>query len=450
MNKKILEDIKIKVDKKIPQVSKEKFLFRNKKKEIKQDSTFSNSSKYEFLKKKNKFLNQRISQTPVMPPKRRAFNKTILFCFFASILVGIFYLLSTTFFKVNIIIVPKIKSFEVKHQEFNAIKNKNEGIPFEIMIDEDKEYKDLILTSSTEVSKKAKGEVILYNEYSNKPEKITAGTFLSDENGIAYKTDSTVTIPPYILEKSKKIIPGQVSVKITSFLPGDKYNGSPEYFYIDSFKGTNKHKKIYAKIKYPLEGGIAGLVYFLDDTQKTSILSKTVAFKEKLLRKLYAQIPEGYILFPDAVKFSYEIESEVVSKTPEARIEIVGVVSAVLLKEKELSDSLVNKLLPKISPKERLEIVQPDLSALFFNFKNKEQIINKDTDSFSFGLTGNLEIKWRPNIDELKVLLSGLNKNEVHYVFKSDPGISSADVKIIPFWLKKLPEDLKKINIVFK
>ena len=112
--------------------------------------------------------------------------------------------------------------------------------------------------------------------------------------------------------------------------------------------------------------------------------------------------------------------------------------------------SIVDTLLPGISDKEKSELVLPDLSTLSFNFTNKDQIIDKDIDTFDFELTGSFPIKWNPDQNLLKNLLVDKNKNDIANIFKQDPGITSASVKIIPFWSEKLPQDQKNINIILK
>ncbi|MFA6355245.1 MAG: hypothetical protein WCW65_02380, partial [Candidatus Paceibacterota bacterium] len=299
MNKKTLQDFKINT-KKVVKTIEEPVVVKN----------ISNSNtKYDFLKKKKiqPSSSQRIPQTPVMPVNRRPFNKWILSLFILSLFIGTFYLFTTVFFSVKARVVPKSQTFELKGEKFTA--SKNSGIPFEVMIVEDTLYKDVILTNTKELSIKAKGEITLYNEYSKTIEKIGAGTFISDDSGKSYTIDKAVSIPGYTIDKNKKIIPGQISIGITSFLSGEAYNGSPSLFSITSFKkGTDKYKKIYGRIKTPLSGGVVGLVYLVDDKDKEGILRDSSLFKEELLTKLKALVPFGYILYSDAVGFTYEFK----------------------------------------------------------------------------------------------------------------------------------------------
>lgn len=414
------------------------------------EASLKDSSKYEFLKKKQAMSSytQRIPQTPKMPGNKRPFSKTILFFFILSILVGAYYLLSNVFLRADITITPKTKTFNITNEKFTASKNNN--VPFEVMIVGDSVYKDVVLTSTVNAADKAKGEVTLYNGYSSKAEKIPAGSFISDEKGKTYTTDTTVSIPGFKQDNLKVITPGQIDVSITAFLAGETYNGSPTSFSINSFKGTTKYTKIYGHLKTPLTGGMAGLVYVMDDQEKADILSNSDLFKGELLRKLNASVPPGYILYPDAVNYSYDFADKIVSKTPNLKLEIKANLSAFLVKESDFSDLVINKLLPDITKEERSEIVDPDLSLLSFDFTNKDQVITKETESFDFELTGNIVMNWKPGIGDLKDSVVGKSKDEVLSIFKDDPGILKASVTIIPFWSKKLPDKVQNINITLK
>ncbi len=93
------------------------------------------------------------------------------------------------------------------------------------------------------------------------------------------------------------------------------------------------------------------------------------------------------------------------------------------------------------------EITISNLDELSFDFVNPSQLITKDMNNFSFSLTGNVNAIWKPDVEILKSKLLGIHKDEVLSVFRQDPGISSAIVKVFPPWKKYIPEDILKINI---
>jgi len=380
--------------------------------------------------------------------KRNKKKGSFLPIFLITLFLILGYLASVLFENTKVEIENKKQSFNIENKEFKASKDLNTDIPFEIMIVEDEEFKNITLSDTQEASTKSKGEILFYNEYSTTPQKLLSNTYIKDEEGKLYTLDKEVIIPGYTLDKDKKVIPGTAEVTASSFLIGESYNGEPKEFTVNSFKGTTKLNKIYARAKTPFEGGVLGLVYVLNANDK-GILSSYAAtsFKNNLYRKVGAEIPEGYILYPNAISFTYNINENSFFKDKNASVPINGSLSAVILKKSDLSKALINNLLPKISNKEFNEIQVLNLDNLKFNFSVKDQPITKDLISVSFTLTGTLNFIW--NIDPFLIQskLAGVPKESVEALLKEDPGIKNAIVKLFPPWASNLPKDVSKINI---
>ena len=380
-------------------------------------------------------------------------SRKVLLGILASLVLILFVYWLTTFFEKAIVtIVPKNKVLTMDRQQFSALRDgPAQGIDFEVMIFSDKETKNMTLTNSENMSTKARGEITFYNEYSTKPQGIVAGTYVADGSGKAYRTDSQVSIPGYTT-RNGSVIPGQVTVKITSFLPGEAYNKTTNTFTINSFKKDPiKFKKIYGKLKTPLSGGVEGLVYVLSDAEKATVNAYTqTTFKNTILKKALAQVPEGYVLFPNAFDFTSTTNENITSKTPTTGVVISGTISAVILKEKDIATALIKRGLPKVSASELSQISLTDLSKLEFAFVNHNQAIAKNTVSVTFTLSGPVQALWAPMVTQLPERLKGVLKDKVFTVFSSDPGIASASVKIFPPWQSHLPYSTNKIKVEIK
>lgn len=403
-----------------------------------------------YFKSKNSTV-QRISRTPTTKSKSKIIHKPVLIIFIICIICGLIFWGGNVFKKANVTLTSKHQLISYKDKQFTAGKDENSNnVNFEIMITPNKKSVNVVLTEPKEVSIKATGSIIIYNEFSTKAEKLSAGAFVSDNDGKSYKTNSTITIPGY-KTVDKKVVPGQVSVGITSFLPGDAYNGSPTDFTITSYKGTAKFKKIYGKLKTPLEGGASGIVYTLDDKSRKNIDNiANTSFKDELLSQVKTLVPPGYIIYPGALTFSYDDIDNVMSKTPEANVEINGTLAVVLLKEKSLTDNIIKTSLSNIKGTELNQITISALDKLTFKFADKNQVITKDMNSVLFTLYGDIDAVWTPDVNTLKAKLPGVYKYDVLTIFRQDPGISSASVKIFPPWQKYIPTDPDKININIK
>lgn len=440
MNRIIIEDIKLNNKKKFDLPKKTEFsshILDIKKKEIKKVPI----SRVE-----------RIGRTPRVRSKPRVIHKSTMIIFIICVLGGGVYFGGNMLQKADVNIIAKHQTINYKDKQFTATKDQSAGgINFEIMIVSDKKNKNIILTDTKEVSLKAKGVVTLYNEFGLTPQKLLAGSFISDKDGKAYKIDNTVTIPGYKIGSDKKIIPGEIDVSVTSFLPGSAYNGNQSDFYISSFKNTPKYNKIYGKLKSELSGGAQGLVYVLnEDNKKTLDDIINSSLKNDLFSQVKAQVPPGYLLYPDAFNFSYKIDDNVFSETPDGKVQVEGTLSVVIIKEQSLIDSIMKTSLPNVKGDELKEVTLPDINNLTFSFTDENQVIAKELEQISFLLNGEMDAIWNPDIDKIKTNLVGVNKDNVASIFKQDPGISSASVKIFPLWQKNIPKDISRINIFTK
>lgn len=445
MNRILMEDVKINrkprsinphVSKSIP---KESF-----------EDKISQKIETRILEKKIDHKTSRRMSTTPRDYNRKPVRGFLKFFLIISMISGFIFWTGFLFQSAYVTVTAKQQDIEYKLKILHASRELGSSeIDFEIMIETEKKSRDYILTESKEVSSKATGSIILFNEFSTKSEKLISGTYISDQEGKTYRLNSTVTIPGYKMEKDKKI-PGQVEVGVTSFLAGENYNGNPEKFYINSFKGTTKYSKIYGKPKSELHGGLQGLVYYL--TEEDKIKLKQIAessFKDELYSKVRALLPSGYVLYPGAIRFSYNIEEDVMSDTPEVKVSIVGTLNAILIKEDSLIKNIIKISIPEATQEEIPEIIITGIKDLNF-ILNENQQIDKSLNVFDFYLTGALKATWNPNKDILKSKLLGVHKDKVLPIFRENVGITKALVRIFPPWNKYLPNNPSKININIK
>ncbi len=396
-----------------------------------------------FRKKENKDIYNNTNK------KEKRVKSGYIIGFLLIIILGGVYWISNVFEKTNVTIIVKRQTFNLENKKIQINKDEITPINFEIMITSDKKIIKKTLTEVNDVSVKAKGEVTLYNTYSTAPQKIIEGTFLADDVGKTYKTDKSISIPGYKIDKDKKVLPGQIDVDISAFLPGDTYNGTPNNFYITAFKGADKYKKIYGKLKSEIIGGASGIVYTLNDKEKADLDNiANTSFRNQLLNNVDSQVYPGYIVYPNASTFTYSIKEDDLFKDQNAQIEIDGTLSVILLNENDLSEYLIRNFLPKISDQEFSQIIASNLKDLAFNFSENDQLITKDIKSISFNLNGNLNLVWNPGIDKLETELAGMSKKEVNPIFKSDPAIAEANIKIFPPWKSNLSSEQSRIKII--
>lgn len=385
-----------------------------------------------------------------VPRRRNNVNTKLIFIIAIAVLfvLGVVLLINKYFSYVYIDITPKTQAYTLSKESFTTSKEENMPLHFEIMIVDGEDKQDAVFTESKDVSTKAKGEVYIYNEFSTKPQKLLINTKLIDDNQNIYLTDKEVSIPGY-KTSGTKIIPGSIAVNVTAALAGEKYNGEPRDFSIVGFKGTTKATKIYARSNGPLTLGRTGQYYMLSAQDKGKVIVDSgTALYNKLVKKLQAQVPPGYIVYTGSMQFSKKISDEVFeSKTPEGSVTITGTLSAPIFKIDELNVALIRSTYSDVKDEEVKEIYSQKMKEFMFAYSDTNTLINKSTTNFKFNLTGDDTLLWKPYVDILRNKIIGTNKDSLDTFYLSDPGIAKARAIFRPPWQSKLPEDISHIKI---
>lgn len=376
-------------------------------------------------------------------------NKVKLFLIsLGFILVSLFFILNY-FASVKIFIVPKVEKFSFNNEKFTTIKSSNSGLPFEVMVVEANEEKNVNFSEEKTMSTKAKGTVVIYNEYSTVPQKLLINTRLSDDNGLIYMTDKAITIPGYT-KSGSKIVPGSITITVTAQNEGNEYNGKARDLKILGFKGTPKYEKMYARSKTDFEGGAKGTFYTPSAKEKGEINSElSLKLKDSLIKKIEAEIPEGYMNYPESVQFSVVINEEsFISKTQDAKIVANAKVYTLIFKEEDILREFIKRAYPEANDMDFKEIDIPEIKEFKFNFSNKEYVITKDATEVSFELSGDGTLIWHPVATDLVNKLVGVNKKDMDSILKEDTGILKARVVFRPPWKRNFPENAEKIKII--
>jgi hypothetical protein len=395
-------------------------------------------------------IERRIPARPYTKNRNSSVHNIIMWIgLFVFLSGGIFWGI-TIFTHAKVFIQSRHTPFSFNNEQFNADIGNINGVGFEIMIVSDNTNRDVVFDESSSLSAKAQGTVSIYNNYSTQAQKLAIHTKLIDDNGLVYLTDGAVTIPGY-KTSNKKIIPGSVSVSISAIASGENYNGDPRDFYITLFKGSAKYEKIYVRSKTPLTGGSSGTVYTLSAEKKGELSAfGQSTFKATLLNKLKAQVPPGYVLYPDALVFSNTVDENKKSKTVSGQVSVSGEIKSLIFKKDTLSASIINHVSKDVTNSEIKEIEVSGMETLAFHFTNPNQTIDKELKQVSFYLSGNGELLWHPDILGLPVSLSGILKTEVPPFLKKDNGISDVQISSWPKFIKHMPYKASKIKIILQ
>lgn len=355
--------------------------------------------------------------------------------------IFLFFAVSFVFSKAIVTVTPKILDVPY-NKTLQAVKDTAEDtLSFDLVVLSGQESKTIRGGELTDLAVKARGTVVIYNNFSTATQLLAIDTRLEGSNGKIYKTEKALTVPGM-----KGSTPGSIEVGIYGSEAGEAYNSEPLDFTILGFKGTSKYSKFYARSKGPIAGGFVGKGSMASEGSKTNAINEMKDILEtKLTKKAAEQIPPGFILFPDASFLV--VDSEEVGKAENGStnipISIKGTFYGFLFNEEELARVVVDSALPD---NDESEVYISNIRDLTFTPISRDSS-TADVKDISFSLVGNPKVVWKFDGDALAGELVDKKKNDFNQILSEYPNVESADLVLRPFWKRSFPSEIKNINV---
>jgi len=321
--------------------------------------------------------------------------------------------------------------------------SKNLTLPNQIFIQKKNIELKFSATGRKQVEEKATGKMIVYNSYSSDPQPLVVRTRFLSSDGKLFRTVKRIIVPGAIIVEGQ-IVPSSIEADVIADQSGPNYNIEPvKLFTIPGFKKCcpEKYKAFYGESKESMSGGFIGEVAY--PTQKNLDAAKAEVSKtleDNLEATVYSQIPAGFKILDDAVKFeilTYSINKEV---DVEDKFSVFGEAKMTMVGFKE--ESLL-KILSK-----RAE----DKAGADFEVKNiglKYGLARTDFQGgkMSFLVNFKADLSYRVDVESLRNRIVGKPEIDLKAIIFSLPGVESAIVSLWPFWVNKVPVDLDRIKI---
>lgn len=358
--------------------------------------------------------------------------------------------LSFMYSKAVVTITPKITELSV-NGTFTAHKESTSStLIYEVVNVSGVDHETVEAKAGPLIQSKAKGTLTLYNNYGTTPQKIIAGTRVSDDEGHIYRTSTTVTIPGKKVV-SGKTVPGSVSVIITADVAGDSYNAlasESDDYTIVAYKGTPKYEGFYGRLKTNLTGGFSGSkMTVAPEAEKSAIETGKEKLKADLLIQLKNAVPEGYVLYDSAYLESFTPSASSMKSSTTADIAINGSLNGIIFKKDILVKNIAGKEIQKF-PSDTYEV--KGIEDLQFTILNGKDISIKKGTPVIFTLKGSSSIVGTFSESELKEKLRGIGLNESNKVFAQYGAISNAYALLTPFWMRHFPNTVERIILEYK
>jgi hypothetical protein len=161
-------------------------------------------------------------------------------------------------------VVVKLKSsvqksdFDFRAQEGAVVSSEARTLPARTIEREGEVLLSFDATGKSSLAdQKARGTVVIYNEYGSEPQALVASTRLLSQDGKLFRLANGVTVPG-MATVDGKAEPGAVEAAVIADQPGAEYNIGPSSFTVPGFEGSPKHAKFSAKSLKIMSGGGRG------------------------------------------------------------------------------------------------------------------------------------------------------------------------------------------------
>ena len=318
-------------------------------------------------------------------------------------------------------------------------------IPGRLIKTQSQETREFPATGERQLDEKARGLITVYNEYSSSPQTLVETTrFLSTETGKVFKTTKTIVVPGAKIEEGK-IVPNSINVEVIADEPSPEYNIGPSNFTIPGFKGTAKYNGFYGKSKTAMSGGSIGKVKIVskEDLEKAKE-SLAKELREKIIQSLKNQVPTNFKLFNEALKeetIETVFSQQAGERAEKFTLNLKNQATAIVFDPRYIDELVDKNIISQISEKKK---VLPNAREINYT---KWQV-NFDKGQIGLDIKVKQGITWEVNISDLKKELAGKNESEIKKILSQKPEIQNIQVIFWPFWVKRIPEQTSKIEII--
>jgi len=379
---------------------------------------------------------------------RRFLRKSLIAIIFLAVLFGTAWWVTTTFFGRAEIVLDfretpwEYKGVAIVDKAVSAVSFEGNVIPGEVFSVKKNVVLRFAATGKSLVETKARGKIIIWNNYSTAPQQLVATTRFRAPDGKIFRLTEAVTVPG-AKKEGGKLVPSSIEAPIIADKAGSAYNVAQiEQLTIPGFEGTPKYDGFYGQIKEPLSGGASGERAVPTEEDISAAKSKTEeALRSVLLNNVINGIPAEFNILEKASNIEM-LKLTVDSSTDEqGKFSVFGEarLTAVGYRESDLKALLQSKATAQFPDGELrdtkfdYEEVKPDFKAgkLTLSFSSKSSVVKKfDVAAFQGEVLGK-------RISELKPLLVNFD--------------GSVEVRIWPpIGYQRIPKDPARVKLTVK
>lgn len=320
------------------------------------------------------------------------------------------------------------------------------AIPGQIFEKEKTITDNFVSTGKISKEQKATGTVTVYNAYSTAAQSFIVNTRFVSVDGKTFRTPVKVTVPGGTYSGGK-LIAGELTIQVVADQPGSEYNIGPSTFSIPGFAGTEKYTKFFAKSSAAMTGGSSDNALQVTKTDlenaKNAVSEKAKTESENALKAdLAGQAPSFYYV-EDAIATDIS-ETFTLARAGDQidnfNYQAKAVSETMLFKKDDVMNFAESFVLPKIPQGKKL--FKDGLTVTF-----SSETVNLNSGKITVSLEVSAKVYSDIDASLMSSVARGKSVLEVKTLLEDQPEIDTVDIRITPFWSRKIPEDLKRIEL---
>lgn len=375
--------------------------------------------------------------------KRKPGKKTLVFVLMAIVLVGFAAFIMTIMSSATVTIIPKRASVET-NLELKSTKDGSVGTKHELIKLTKSSSASVPAKGEEMVEKKASGKIMVYNNFSEEPQRLISRTRFETPEGLIYRIPESIVIPGKRVVDGKDL-PGSLEVEVFADEAGEKYNIGKADFTIPGFKtDKTRYTNFYAKSVTEMAGGFIGKMRTVVESDKTTALTKLESeIKTNIEKEIHSQVPDGLVLLNGGIFYTKkELPQKDEGSSVSLTLELTA--HALLLPLETLSNEITNNTVGSDSNWEGIESKVSDFSPLSIS-TNTENPVNAGV--VDIKISGSAPIESVIDTNVIIGRLVGTKQKDMSTILGNFPGIVEAKAAIRPIWKKTFPENSAKIYI---
>lgn len=363
--------------------------------------------------------------------------------------LAIFYVFSSA----EVVLIPRVneakfdKNFKAEKLVVEADSISGSNLRYSISQVQKIGSKSLDADGEKLVNRKSSGTIVIYNKFSDQPQKLIKNTRFETSDGLIFRIDRSVVIPGKTIVDGK-VIPGSVEAVVYADEPGVKYNIGLTDFTIPGFKTDKaRYAGFYATSKTPMLDGFSGKAKYVSDAkQKLARAEIRGALEKRILEEVKSGLSKDIFIPKGAYTIEFETQPSVDAEGGKVALKEKAIVSVYTFKIFDWDQFLGSETSFKEAiGSSTVEILNRD--DLEFVWLSRPKA---DSSEISFRVNGNVEFGWM--IDSKKIMnsLAGKKREDLEGILKNWGGVVNATATFSPFWRSSFPSNPDKIKIVIK